>query len=131
MNKPEGVLSGAELVDRHLANLPEPQRTTLSALRTTLRRVLPDAEECIKYRMPCFAVEGVGVVAYDGFKRHCSYFPMSGNVLAKVGPTGDATVSTTGTLQFPIDQPLDEDLVQRLVEVRLAEIAAKRRPTRR
>jgi uncharacterized protein YdhG (YjbR/CyaY superfamily) len=124
-------LSGAELVDRHLATLPEPQRSTLSVLRATLRRVLPDADECIKYRMPCFAVNGVGVAAYDGFKKHCSYFPMSGNVLAQVGPTGHGVATTTGTLQFPVDRPLDEDLVRRLVEVRLAEISAKHRPRRR
>lgn len=122
--------SGAELVDRHLAALPEPQRSTLSALRATLRRVLPDADECIKYRMPCFAVNGVGVAAYDGFKHHCSYFPMSGNVLAHVAHTGIGVVTTTGTLQLPVDQALDEAVVRRLVEVRLAEIAAKRRPTR-
>lgn len=118
-------------MDRHLGTLPEPQRTTLATLRVTLRRALPDADECIKYRMPCFAVDGVGVAAYDGFTRHGSYFPMSGNVLAQVGPTGEATVTTTGTLPFPLDRSLDEALVRRLVEVRLAEIAGKRRTTRR
>ena len=65
----------------HLAALPQPQRDTLTALLATLRDLLPDAQECISYRMPCFRVSGVAVAGFDGFKHHCSYFPHSGNIV--------------------------------------------------
>src|SRR3954447_24818205 len=112
-----------EAIDVRIAAMPQPQRDTLTALRATLRTVLPRAEECIKYNMPSFAVQGKGVAAYDSFKAHCSYFPFSGNVLQKAGdiPVGIAT--TKGTLQFPVDTPLPVGLVRRLVRIRLDEIA--------
>jgi uncharacterized protein YdhG (YjbR/CyaY superfamily) len=110
----------------HLATLPRPQRDTLTALLEMLREVLPDAVECLSYKMPCLKVGGVAVAGFDGFKVHCSYFPHSGNVVGQVGEIPDwCTVSSKGTLQFPVDRPLPRELVKRLVQARLDEIAAK------
>lgn len=111
-------------VDAHLAKLPEPQRSTLTALRATLRTVLPDAEECLKYGMPAFVVNGRAVAGYDGFKHHCSYFPHSGSVLERVGDLPDWTEASKGTLRFPVDRPLGITLVRRLVKARLEQIAS-------
>jgi uncharacterized protein YdhG (YjbR/CyaY superfamily) len=110
-------------VDAHLARLPEPQRSTLVALRATLRAVLPDAEECLKYGMPAFVVHGRAVAGYDGFKHHCSYFPHSGSVLERVPNLPAWTETSKGTLRFPVDRPLGITLVRRLVRVRLDQIA--------
>lgn len=120
---PTDGANGARLIDDHLAALGSPQRETLSALRKTLRSILPHADEAIKYGMPCFVIRGKGVAGYEGFKGHCSYFPMSGSVLEQVPgiPTGWAT--TKGTMQFPIDKPPAVALVRRLVKARLAEIS--------
>jgi uncharacterized protein YdhG (YjbR/CyaY superfamily) len=113
-------------IGAHLATLPQPQRETLTALRATLRDLLPDAEECISYNMPCFKVDGVAVAGFDGFKHHCSYFPHSGNIVGQVTGIPDwCTVASPGTLQFPVDRPLTETLVRKLVRARLDEIAAK------
>lgn len=119
-------------VDEHLAALPQPQRDTLTSLRATLRELLPDAEECISYNMPCFKVDGVAVAGFDGFKKHCSYFPHSGNVVSQLrGIPPWCTVATKGTLQFPVDRPLPKALVRQLVRVRLREIAERSPPTPR
>jgi uncharacterized protein YdhG (YjbR/CyaY superfamily) len=113
-------------VSAHLAALPQPQRDTLTALRATLRNLLPDAEECISYNMPCFKVDGAAVAGYDGFTRHCSYFPHSGNIVGQVGGLPDwCTVASPGTLQFPVDRALPASLVRKLVRARLDEIAAR------
>ncbi len=114
-------------IDAHLAALPQPQRDTLTALRATLRELLPDAVECISYNMPCFKLDGVAVAGFDGFKQHCSYFPHSGNIVSQIGGVPSwCTVATKGTLQFPVDRPLPKTLVRKLVRARLAEIAARR-----
>jgi uncharacterized protein YdhG (YjbR/CyaY superfamily) len=113
-------------VSAHLAALPQPQRDTLAALRTILRELLPDAEECISYNMPCFKVDGVAVAGFDGFKRHCSYFPHSGNIVGRVDGIPDwCTVTSPGTLQFPVDRALPTSLVRTLVQTRLDEIATR------
>jgi uncharacterized protein YdhG (YjbR/CyaY superfamily) len=109
----------------HLATLPQPQRDTLTALRNTLRDLLPDAQEWVSYNMPCFKVDGVAAAGFDGFKDHCSYFPHSGNVVNQItGVPAWCTVASKDTLQFPVDRSLPKSLVQKLVRARLCEIAA-------
>lgn len=119
-------LTGIDAVEAHLAALPQPQQDTLRVVRAHLRTVLPDAEEGIKYNMPSFIVDGLAVASYEGFKRHCSFFPCSGSTLAAIGPLKGGTPAGKGTLQFPIDQPLPLATVRKLVKARLAEMAARR-----
>ncbi len=121
------------VIDAHLAALPQPQRNTLAALRDTLRGLLPGAEECLSYGMPCFKVDGKAVAGFDGYKAHCSYFPHSGNIVGRVsGIPAWCTAASKGTLQFPVDRPLPTELVEKLVKARQAEIAEKgARPAKR
>jgi uncharacterized protein YdhG (YjbR/CyaY superfamily) len=58
-----------ETVDEHLRAAPEPQRTTLLALRATLRELLPHADEALSYGMPGFVVGGKPV-AGDAWAKH-------------------------------------------------------------
>lgn len=105
------------------ASVSEPQRTTLLALRSTLRSVLPTAHERISYGMATFAVDGKSVVSYAAFKNHCSYFPHSSNVFTAAGSAVAKYPVTKGTLQFPIDKPLPVGLVRTLVKLRSREIS--------
>ena len=126
MSRPEDPIAS------HLATLPQPQRDTLTALRATLRDLLPNASESLSYNMPCFKVDGVAVAGFDGFKSHCSYFPHSGNVVDQItGVPEWCTVASKGTLQFPVDRPLPKTLVRKLVQARLREIAARQGSKRR
>src|SRR5215475_9335323 len=116
--------SGEDPIASYLATLPQPQRDTLNALRTTLRDLLPNSTESLSYNMPCFKVDDVAVAGFDGFKNHCSYFPHSGNVVGQItGVPEWCTVASKGTLQFPVDRPLPKTLVRKLVRARLREIA--------
>jgi uncharacterized protein YdhG (YjbR/CyaY superfamily) len=114
-------VSGAE-IDRYLAQLEEPKRTTLQQLREAILRVAPDAEECISYGLPAFRVEGKVVAGFAAFKNHLSYLPHSGSVLDELGDQLAGYSMTKGSLHFPVDQPLPDRLVERLVAVRLRQI---------
>lgn len=109
-------------VDEYLDSAPEPHRTTLVALRETLRALLPDATETISYNMPAFKVAGKAIAGYAHFKRHCSYFPHSGSVIPELAGELDGYDWDKGTLRFAIDEPLPDALVRRLVEVRLSQL---------
>lgn len=113
---------GAEQVDAYLDDVPEPQRTTLGKLRSTLRKVLPHADECIKYGMPAFALHGHGVAGYASARDHCGYYPFSSDVLTAAGDAVDGYRTSKGGLQFPVDRPLPVTLVRRLVALRLTEL---------
>jgi uncharacterized protein YdhG (YjbR/CyaY superfamily) len=111
-------------VDEYLAAAPEPQRSTLRELRATLASILPDAEEGMSYGVPAFKVEGKAVAGYAHARRHCSYFPHSGAVIAQVEPELlEGYDWSKGTLRFPVDRAPSAELVRRLVELRLAMLA--------
>lgn len=109
-------------VDEYLAAAPEPQRSTLETVRHRLQALLPGAEETISYGAPAFKVGGTAVAGFAHFGGHCSYLPHSGETLTTVADHLDGYRWSKGTLQFPIDEPLPEDLLGRLVEARLAEL---------
>jgi uncharacterized protein YdhG (YjbR/CyaY superfamily) len=111
----------AVTVDDYLDAAPEPQRSTLRELRATLAAILPEAEEGMSYGVPAFKLRGKPVAGYAWHKRHCSYYPHSGSVLAQVEPVLlDGYDWARGTLRFPVDRAPGEALVRRLVEIKLA-----------
>ena len=110
-------------VDEYLDAAPEPQQSTLRRLRATLAKLLPDADEGLSYGVPAFKIGGTPVAGYAYFKGHCGFYPHSGSVLSQVEPgllSGYQTA--TGTLRFPVDEPLPESLVKRLITLRLSEL---------
>lgn len=112
----------AQEVDAYLAEVPEPQRTTLAAVRATIEALLPGAEQTISYGAPTFKVRGKGVAGFAAFARHCSYLPMSGSVTAVLAAELSGYETTKGSVKFPIDLPLPDSLVRALVEARLSEL---------
>ena len=114
---------GAEEVDAYLAALDEPRRSTLEAVRRSIRAVVPEAEEGISYGMPAFRVDGKVVAGFAAFKHHLAFLPHSGDVLAELADDLVGYECTSGSLHFAIDEPLPDDLVRRLVEEKLAQLA--------
>ena len=110
-------------VDDYLAAVPEPQRTTLEAVRATLAALLPEAEQGIAYGVPCFKEGGKGVAGFASYTNHCTYLPMSGSITSELADELRGYVTAKGSVQFPADEPLPADLVARLVEARRREIA--------
>jgi uncharacterized protein YdhG (YjbR/CyaY superfamily) len=109
-------------VDAYLAGLEEPKRSTLEAVRRSIKAVVPDAEECISYGMPAFRVDGKVVAGFAAFTHHLAYLPHSGTVLAELGDALSGYERTSGSLHFAVDEPLPDELVRRLVETKLADL---------
>jgi len=113
----------ADEVDAYLSEVDEPKRSTLEAVRRSIRAAVPEAEEGISYGMPAFRVGGKVVAGFAAFKNHLAYLPHSGSVLAELTDELAGYECTSGSLHFAIDEPLPDDLVRRLVEVKLAQLA--------
>ncbi len=105
-----------------MENAPEPQRNTLTHVRASLRRILPDSTEGLSYGVPSFKVDGTPVAGYAWFKNHCGYYPHSGLVLSGLEDELNGYEWSKGTLRFPIDEPLPESLLTLLVEARIREL---------
>lgn len=109
----------ADEIDAYLADLDETKRATLNQLRGDILAVIPQAEQCISYAMPGFKVNGKTIAGFAAFKRHLSYLPHSGSVFQELEAELAGYQKTSGSLHFPIDEPLPPELVGRLIAVRL------------
>jgi uncharacterized protein YdhG (YjbR/CyaY superfamily) len=108
-------------VDAYVAALEEPKRSTLEVLRRTILEVIPDAEEGISYQMPAFRLHGKVVAGFAAFKNHLSYLPHSGSVFPQLPNELARYRTSTGALQFPVDEPLPKPLVEKLIRIRVAQ----------
>jgi uncharacterized protein YdhG (YjbR/CyaY superfamily) len=114
-------------VDKYVDALEEPKRGTLQVLRRTILEVLPEADQVISYGVPAFRVRGQTIAGFAAFRNHLSYLPFSGSVLGQLRGELEGYEMTKSSLHFPVDRPLPKALVQKLIEVRLAEAAGPSR----
>ncbi len=114
------------VVAAYLAALPPDQAALLADLRRRILPLVPDAFECISYAMPAWR-KGVGgpvVVGIAAFARHCGIYPFSGSVVPLMAAeTAGFKTSKSGVLFTP-QQPLTDAILHRIIDLRLAELAA-------
>jgi|SRR5580700_1994733 uncharacterized protein YdhG (YjbR/CyaY superfamily) len=114
-----------QTVDEYLAGVPEPARTTLEKVRAVIRSVVPaGTTEAISYGVPTFKLKGP-VIWYAAFSKHCSVFPTAA-VIEQFKDELKAYATSKGTIQFPVDKPLRDALLKKMVKARLAEMEKKK-----
>ena len=109
-------------IEDYLADLPEDRRTGVQTLRRIAAAAAPDAVETIAYQMPTLRLEGRFLVSWAAFKQHYSLFPASGMVVEALGEDIAPYLAGRGTIRFPADRPIPEDLVTRVVRTRVTEL---------
>lgn len=122
-------MSKAE-VTAHLKKFDKPQRDALQAVRLTIAEVLPEAEEVIKYGIPTFAIDGKGVIGFDGYKNHNSIFPYSGSLALRLKDELAGYEQTKGSIHFDKEKPFPKLLLKKIIKARLQqmeELAAERK----
>jgi uncharacterized protein YdhG (YjbR/CyaY superfamily) len=113
--------AGSKDVDRYLAAVSEPARSTLNTIRATIRSAVPrEATEGISYGIPMFRYKG-SLVWFAAFSKHCSFFPGSLAVIAAFKNELKDYQTSKGTIRFPVDKPLPATLLKKLVKARIAE----------
>jgi uncharacterized protein YdhG (YjbR/CyaY superfamily) len=126
--------------DDCLASATPEQRAALEKLRKAIKAAAPGAEEGVSYGLAAFRLNGKPIAALAASAGHCSYFPMSGDVVAALRDELAGYDTSKGTIRFPANKPLPAALVRKLVKARIAEISAsgskskpaeRKRPTRR
>ena len=110
-------------IDEYIASFPDDVQKILIKVRTTIKKVAPKAEEAIKYQLPTFVLNG-NLVHFGGFKQHIGFYPTPSAMVAfEKELTGYKRAK--GSVQFPLDQPMPYDLIQRMVKFRVDEVTKK------
>ena len=118
-------------IDDYISKFPADIQAILQKVRETIRHAAPEARETISYMMPAFKQHGI-LVYFAAWEKHIGmYPPISGNktlekaIARYAGPKGN--------LQFPLDEPIPYDLMERIVKLRVkqdSEKAAVKRKTK-
>jgi uncharacterized protein YdhG (YjbR/CyaY superfamily) len=115
----------AKTIDDYLAPVPGENRAALERLRKIIHTAAPKAVEAIGYGMPIFRRHGM-LVGFAAFKAHCSFFPMSVQVMLDDAAELSGYETAKGTIRFQPSKPLPVALVKRMVKARIAENESKR-----
>ena len=89
-------------------------------MREIIRSAAPEAQESIAYGMPAYKLYGKPLVYFGGYDGHVGFYAT---------PSGHQAFSEElahfkqgkGSVQFPHNRPLPEDLIIRMVRFRVAE----------
>ena len=109
----------ARNIDEYIASCPADVRATLEALRATIKKAAPQAEEKISYQMPAFYLKG-NLVYFAAFKEHISFFPTS-SATAKFKKELSKYDGSKGTVRFPLGTKIPFGLISKIVRFRVKE----------
>ena len=96
-------------IDAYIEAQPEQAKPYLRALRDTLCKALPDAEERISWSMPTYWKKH-NIIHFAGFKNHAGLYPGPEAVLEFAERLTEYRTSK-GTIQLPYSRPVPAELV--------------------
>ncbi len=111
-------------IDSYINSFHNRIKFKLEEIRTIIQNTIPDAEERISYRIPTYYYFE-NVIHFGGYDKFISLYPTSSGINHFKDELKGYKISK-GTVQFPINKPLPEKLIRKIVLFRFEE-ARKRK----
>lgn len=99
----------AKTVDSYIEAQPLEIRPLLNQVRETLRKALPEAEECIAWSMPTFRGKR-NIIHFAAHKKHVGLYP-GDKAIEHFADRLSEYRTSKGAVQFPYDKPLPLELI--------------------
>lgn len=99
-----------ETVEEYIALQPEHAQVALRAVRNTIRKALPEAEEKISWSMPTFW-KGHNIIHFAGFKNHVGLYP-GPEAIEEFAERLEAFKTSKGSIQFLYSKPMPLELIE-------------------
>lgn len=112
-------------IDEYIAAQPEAVQPLLQQVRKTVRSAAPKAIEKISWRMPTFW-QGENLIHFAAFKDHLSIFP-GGEAAEAFAERLTGYKTSKGTIQFPLNKPIDFQLIADITRWRVKQAGVKRK----
>jgi uncharacterized protein YdhG (YjbR/CyaY superfamily) len=110
-------------IDEYIARYPADVQPVLRRIRAVIKETAPEAVEKIRYGMPGYFLNG-GLVWFGVWKRHIGLYPRTPAMEASLDELS-AYRGTKGSVHFPLNRPMPEELIRKIVKLRIAENLAK------
>jgi uncharacterized protein YdhG (YjbR/CyaY superfamily) len=110
-------------IDEYIAAQAEEVRPVLNKIRKTIQKAAPRAIEKIACRMPTFWL-GENLIHFAAFKKHIGIYPGD---LSRIPFEKQLSAYQTsrGAIQFPLDKPIDLDLIADITRFRVSAVTGK------
>lgn len=106
-------------VDDYISKQPEEVQGILREIRETIRSAAPNATEKMSWQMPTFW-QGENLIHFAVFKKHISIFP-GGEATTVFAQRLVGYKTSKGTIQFPLNKPIDFALIADITRWRVAQ----------
>jgi len=118
--KPPSKKAAPKTVEEYLASVPEAAVAPLQALRATIRKAAPQAEEVISMGVPTYRYLGP-LVSFSATPNHCAFYVMSPGPIAARKAELKAYDTAPSAIRFWPAAPLPAALVTAIVQERISE----------
>ena len=113
-------------IDLYIQQFPENVQDILGSIRKIIKENAPEAEELIAYGMPGYKTNKKPLVYFAAFKNHIGFYAT---------PSGHGEFQEElskykqgkGSVQFPLDQPMPYELIEKMVKFRQMENKLKKK----
>ncbi|MEJ5103274.1 iron chaperone [Chryseobacterium sp. MYb328] len=114
-------------IDDYILLFPITVQGKLIELRKAIHSQVPDLEEYIGYQMPAFKHKGKPLVYFAGYKKHIGFYPGAEGIKNFEKEFEERNYKfSKGAVQFPIEEDIPLDLIQKIVTFRITEIEQKK-----
>ena len=110
-------------VAQYIAGFPPDIQEKLNAVRSTIKKAAPNAEEVISYNMPAYKLNGM-LLWFAAHSKHIGIYPRVSGIEAFKKELS-IYKSAKGSVQFPHNQKLPLALIAKIVRFRVNENTAK------
>ena len=117
---------GSEAVDEYISAVPAAVGKRLQAVRGTIRRAVPEAEESISYRIPAYKLHGA-LIYFAAFQDYIGMYPITASLKDALADELAPYLAprAKSTAHFRHDMRLPLGLIARMVKIRRAENLAR------
>lgn len=102
---------------------PEEVQLKMEILRKAIHSQNPDLEEYIGYQMPSFKYKDKPLVYFAAYKKHIGFYPLPDVLKEFENDFIERKFKySKGAVQFPLNEDLPLDLIEKMVMFRISEI---------
>jgi uncharacterized protein YdhG (YjbR/CyaY superfamily) len=111
-----------ESVDDYLTSVPEPGKSTLTSLIAHILERDPDFAVKLAWNVPQIHRGKDYIFGMSAAKKHLTLAPWGSTALDALRPSMTNYVVNKGTFQVPLDWAIDEELIDTMIALRVAEL---------
>lgn len=108
-------------VNAYISSFPAPVQELLQQVRQTIRAIMPEAEETMRYSLPTFRINNKNVIHFGAFKQHLGIYPTP-SVIDELAEDLAPFVHAKGSIVFPYSQPFPFPLLKKIATHRLQQV---------